>query len=657
MIWDIGKFILFILLVFLVPGSVLIKNSSNKYLLSTVFTSICVGLVAFTAASLLGGYLNFRHLNLLVTVLFFLFFIFTNKERLGTRVTPLVELIKKKHLCWLFAIILLGTVFQNNTTFRSGTIYDFGVGYWGPLARDGVWHEALTNELVAKFPPDNPGLSSERLVNYHYLYNLLVAETHKFSGISIPDLIYRLYPILFSILLGIGTYVLSIKLFKKRVVSLFAVFFAYFGSSFGWIVEYIRSGALGGESTFWANQPVSFNLNPPFAVSLVLLISLAYLFLQLKFKRKGIYLSFIMIGSLLIGFKVYAGLIFIGALAAISLEALIFKKRLLYLKLLIVILPLTFLIFALQSPFAGGLIEFRPFWFVDSMMDFGDRVGWLRISMARDAYFEEDRWIKYLSVESLSFAIFVIGNMGTRIIGLIPALGIWWKSLFKLNGFCLIFWMSLIAFALPLIFVQKGNPWNTIQFFYYFLYFSALFAGYSLYVISKKLPRNLGLICVVFILLVTPISSVGTFRSGFNPTPPASISGYEYEALKFLSNQKRGAVLTYPYKAGLREKFDEPFPLWAYSPSTYVSAVSGQPVFLEDIEQQTILQYDFKSRENQSVKFFTEADIAWSTRFLYGNAIEYVYIPEFFKLPKEEEAYPMIKIFENSEADLYRVVR
>ena len=186
----------------------------------------------------------------------------------------------------LAVLTILGVVFQGVAMFRSGWLYSYGVGYFGPLARDGVWHEALVNQLKLAIPPQNPGFAGTVLSNYHYFYDILVSKMSLLT-ISPQFLIYRLLPVIFSVLLGIGTYILAQRLFKNKTVSLFAVFFAYFASSFGWIVSIVKHQPLAGESAFWANQPVSMNLNPPYAISLVILI-FAIILLDIYLKKPNV---------------------------------------------------------------------------------------------------------------------------------------------------------------------------------------------------------------------------------------------------------------------------------------------------------------------------------------------------------------------------------
>ena len=468
----------------------------------------------------------------------------------------------------LTVLTILGVIFQGVSMFRSGWLYNYGVGYFGPLARDGVWHEALVGQLSKGVPPQNPGFAGQLLYNYHYLYDLLVSLIHNL-GISTNFLVYRFFPVVFSILLGIGTYKLVNLLFKDKKVALLAVFFAYFASSFGWVVNLIKGQQIGGESAFWANQPVSMNLNPPYAISLVIII-FSVILLDLYLKKpdflKGLILSIAF--GVLVGFKAYAGAICLSALFVLTLKKIFFDKNFSLLPVFI---------------FSAGIFGF---WGL------------------RKNYFKEDLHIFIFSLMAIS---------------IIPTL----------------------------IFVQKGNPWNVIQFFYYFLFFSGLYAANAL----KKSSISL----VVLVLLITPISSAATFRSWLYPQPPAYLPVSEYTALKYLSTQTDGIVLKHPFDRDLRGKFKDPYPLSVYADNSYVSAYSGKSVYIEDVEQQIILNTDYESRIKNADRFFDEKDLKWSSKFLKDNNIRYIYLPKIYQLPMAEEEYPMIKIFENDTVNIYKV--
>ncbi|KKQ96144.1 MAG: hypothetical protein UV74_C0004G0008 [Candidatus Woesebacteria bacterium GW2011_GWB1_43_14] len=76
-------------------------------------------------------------------------------------------------MIFLPLLILLGSIFQGVAMFRTSLVYSYGIGYWGPLARDGIWHEALIGQLTKSVFPENPGLAGVKLENYHYFYDLL----------------------------------------------------------------------------------------------------------------------------------------------------------------------------------------------------------------------------------------------------------------------------------------------------------------------------------------------------------------------------------------------------------------------------------------------------------------------------------------------------
>lgn len=529
--------------------------------------------------------------------------------------------------------------------FRSGWLYNYGVGYFGPLARDGVWHEALINQLKLALPPQNPGFAGTTLSNYHYFYDLLVAKISQFTFVSSSFLLYRFFPVIFSVLLGIGTYILAQRLFKNRIVSLYAVFFAYFASSFGWIVSLIKNQPIAGESAFWANQPVSMNLNPPYAISLIIII-FSIILLDSYLKKpdflKGLILS-IAFGSL-IGFKAYAGAIVIAALFALTLKRIFFDKSWSLTPIFIFSAGIFAAIYLTISHGAAGLIVFQPLWLIDTMIDAGDRVGIPNFTARRFAYLGGRKWFNFSVIEVISLAIFFLGNLGTRIISL-WGLG---KKFFKEDLHLFIFLMMGASVVPTLLFIQKGNPWNIIQFFYYFLYFAGLYAANSM----KKFP----VIFTVAIILITPISSIATFRSWLYPNPPAYLPVGEYQALNFLKLQPPGTVLKNPFNPSLRGNYKDPYTLAVYADNSYVTAYTGKAVFIEDIEQQIVLNTDYTGRLNEASRFFIEKDITWSKKFLKDENIRYIYLPKIYHLPMAEQEYPIKKIFENDTANIYKVL-
>lgn len=57
------------------------------------------------------------------------------------------------------------------------------------------------------------------------------------------------------------------------------------------------------------------------------------------------------------------------------------------------------------------------------------------------------------------------------------------------------------SFIIPTLFVQKGTAWNTIQFFYYFLFFSNIFFAQFITDLIKNKNKNIKNFSIVLIIL------------------------------------------------------------------------------------------------------------------------------------------------------------
>ena len=129
---------------------------------------------------------------------------------------------------------------------------------------------------------------------------------------------------------------------------------------------------------------------------------------------------------------------------------------------------------------SDGLSTFvwQPMWFLETLMSYSDRFGWERLYSAMTTYKMGHIWFKEILAYSLAFAIFILGNMGVRIIGFYYFLKVL-KNKIKIDEILVfITTILLMAIIIPMFLVQKGTPWNTIQFFYYYLFFFLNFCRY-----------------------------------------------------------------------------------------------------------------------------------------------------------------------------------
>ncbi|MCX6724712.1 MAG: hypothetical protein NTV20_01260, partial [Candidatus Shapirobacteria bacterium] len=488
---------------------------------------------------------------------------------------------------WFFGLMFFGIIVQSLTMIKSGLLSSFGMSFWGANGHDGIWHIALINELTRNFPPQNMVFAHFNLSNYHWFFNLTIAFFHKITFLPVLNLYFQIIPIVFAALLGILTFVLVKKISKNNLSSLLAVFFAFFGGSFGWLVTLFRHQGIGGESLFWANQSISILINPPFAFSLLLILwGLIVLYQYLEnFNHKKSWIRKIYLGlifGLIIGFKAYGGLIVLAGLAFAAFWELVFEKKTKTLIIFLIALAISLIIFLPNNKGASSLFVWSPLWFPRTMLTFTDRLGWLRLSDARQVYATTHQWLKWFLAEGLALFIFLIGNLGSRFIGSFKLLS-WLKNFRKINSWERMFLGCLLASLIaPLLFIQKGNPWNSLQFFYYFLFFSGLLTSFYLGEFLNKKTNWLKIIIILVVAGLTLPTTWGALKHYLPSRAPAKISFSELEGLDFLRKQPRGIVLTYPHDYQLREKAEAPKPLYIYETTAYVSAFTNKQTFLED---------------------------------------------------------------------------
>lgn len=558
------------------------------------------------------------------------------------------------------ALIIIGSLSWSLTMVKSGLTYSYGVGFWGPNGHDGVWHIALTQSLV-KGTWQMPIFAGETLKNYHIGFDLLLAMLNKFTLIPISTLYFQVLPPVLALSIGLFVYWFTFDWTKSGRSAFWATFFVYFGGGWGWLVTLVKTGQLGGESIFWSQQSVSTLVNPPFALSLALiLLGLIFLRTGLKTKDKRLLIAATFLFGILVQVKIYAGILVLIGLLSASIWRIAKRQGLTLVKIFTGALVISILIFSPVTENAAKTIIFKPFWFLETMFEFQDRVGWQKFGEAMINYKLAGNPFKGIPAYALAFLLFWFGNLGTRVVKEIKFI----KDLRNLKrlGYLDIFCYSIIfsGIIFPLLFIQSGTPWNTIQFMYYSLFFSGILAGIAggkyldshdttlLY--SNVVKR----IVVCGVIILTLPTTIGTLWYNYLPgRPPAKISTEELKALSFLSKEASGIVLTQPFDrdAANAAVDNPPRPLYLYESSAYVSAFSGKPTYLEDEVNLEITGYDWQERRQKEEEFFAKPDI----NFLVENRISYVYLLKNAPAVNNLENIGLKKILENSEIMIFKL--
>ena len=536
-------------------------------------------------------------------------------------------------------LILLGSLSWSLTMVKSGLLKDFGIGFWGPNGHDGVWHIALANSL-ARGSWEVPVFAGETLMNYHVGFDLLLAVLNKLTNVDIPVLYFQVIPPILAVLIGALTYKFAFIFRKSKTEAIWGSFFVYFGGSFGWLLTVIREGVIGGESIFWSSQAVSTLINPPFALSLVILL------LGLIHLKKPL-VSTLLFG-VLFEIKAYAGLLALFGLLAAGVYEFVKNRGLNVLKIFTGSVVMTLVLYLLLNRGSEGLMVWEPFWFLENLMS-PDKLNWPKLGEALVNWRLGNIYYKAAFGYLAAFALFIVGNLGTRLVSVFSLSK-------KINSLSVFIWaVILTGIAVPMFFLQKGTPWNTIQFFYYSLFFLAILSGMGIVKLNKLLKIPL---VYVVVLLVTLPTTFSTLYYHYLPSrPPAKISTEELKALDFLKNQPEGVVLTYPFDREAANKAADfpPRPLYLYESTAYVSAYANKPAFLEDEVNLDITGYDWSTRREEIVRFFSASDQNAAHRFLEDNNIKYVYLLKGQQVSLNFQELGAKKIFENNISLIYSV--
>jgi hypothetical protein len=606
-----------------------------------------VGFVLFTFVSYI---LIILHIPFLIIPITLLGIILISK--------PLVKTVKqlkiKFNLKTLLVIIVftLGIAGQLAVISPSGILKNGDLLFWSAHGHDGVWHIALMEEIKKGYPFQNPVFAGERLVNYHFFSDIAPAMVSKYLPISNMDLYFRIFPFIYSVFLGASAFYLTRKITNSFGASLWATVFTYFAGSFGYIVTYLKNKTIGGESIFWATQPQSSSGNPPQIVSNFLVLAALYFLITLLQKKnnRSVFAICVLLFGTISAFKIYAGVVLLGALAVVGIWQLIKDRsfQLILLTLLSGILA-AILYFPNASGSASFLI-FQPWWYIRTMIVEPSRLNLLDWELRRQTYIYEHNWKRVIFLEGLGFLIFFFGNLGTRFLGLWEFVKMLKNSL--KNNFNLIFILIIfLSFTLPLLFLQKGVASNTSQFLQYFVLLTGILAGIG----TSRITGRFKLLIPLLIILMIP-TQVSLLYEFYSRPAFAKISREEILALKFVkeNTSEKDVILTPPYNQYLNLGGVTPN-IWDWFDTSYVSALSSRRTYMDDYEQNDIMNYTWRGRMTIKENLFKEPNPNIFKAEVEKTEAQILYFPKAVHPTTDLTKTGLTKIFENSEVEIWKI--
>ena len=454
----------------------------------------------------------------------------------------------KLHITWktsnflTLIIILISVLTQNLVMFRGGMTTESGKLF--PSAHDTMWNLAVINELNFYYPPSNPAMIEVPLKNHHFFYHILLSDIHQITKISIIDLYFRIGPVFVSFLFSTSLYLVSSIFTKKTFVRSLSVFLGIFAGNFAYFVPLFLGSRFDWKgNTFFSDQPFDQIINPYSVIGFSMLLVSIYCIYKLMNKDREIQnnwglLCAVFIGGLY-GFKSFGGIIAIGAFILISVYLLIIQKK----KAILPIFCLTIAIFLFSffqiTDLGKAILNWAPGWLLTQLVG-GEKLNIPKLIQIESYYSAIHNYPGLLKIKSLELIIYIIGNLGIRLFGVLYIFWLILKNIHKDNArqmsLLYIIFVFLISFTIPLFFNLGQNAFNVIQFTPYSLVLSGLFTGLMFdslwnYYSSKNNKIIIWLFVIIVCGLAVPVNIKNIISKIENPNdliPNDEISAMDY---------------------------------------------------------------------------------------------------------------------------------
>jgi hypothetical protein len=150
------------------------------------------------------------------------------------------EMMFENYALWsgLIVMVTVGSAF-----YFSGRPTGGGLVFYGPMARDHIFHLALIGRLEYMLPPDNFVVAGFPFPGYHFFGDAALALFNWgfWQSGSIFDIYYRLYPGLLLFGIGFLAFWLPAKLCASRIAGAVGAAIILFGADFSWMLGLLQT--------------------------------------------------------------------------------------------------------------------------------------------------------------------------------------------------------------------------------------------------------------------------------------------------------------------------------------------------------------------------------------------------------------------------------
>lgn len=601
-------FILFIILFLLVPSlafsllSGTFKEEGNN--LINIGMLLIYGLVQLVLVALVLGILNvnFNWLWVLpVSSVFYLIFSLKTKN--------ITFLSRKRRLSFYGAItiltVFLGVVTQNTVMYKASISYQSGMTV--PSLHDTMWNLALTEELSHHFPPQHPGFSGKPLKNNHYFYPFFLSLINRLMGIDNFNLYYHMGPWFVSLVFGLGIYSVASIFIHDNIFRPLTVLLGYFSGSFAYFLPLFYGSQFNWQgNSFYSDQPFDQIINPYSVLGYAIVLYTIYAIYKFTSKtsrgNRGYMIIAAFLAGTLYGFKSFGGVIIISSMLFLFIWTFIFYKKHVVFNPTILSLVVFIPIFLYTTDLSKAGLKWIPGWILTEMVSSREKIylpQWVQIE---NFYRLQNNTLGLMKFKTAELAIYIIGNFGIRLIGLVYLLFLTTGLLFKKAkrqpldaGVILITLITVLSFSIPLLFNLGQSVHNIVQFTPYSLLMAAIMTGVALELIYRyfqKLDRKpVGIIVILLIIILAIPVNAKNIREKISSKNDL-IDQRELTALSYIksNSQPDDIILIDP------RQFDRD--------QMYVSALSGRRVFLASPDYVRQTADDPSQRLRQIADFF-----------------------------------------------------
>jgi len=637
-----GYFLLFCIALLLgvyIPGNLAVRKLKLPTCQS-VTLSFIAGIVFLSLQGYLFGYLNLRFLAYAYVGIITLIWLYKNKKKLFSFDAFKTKL---KFDGLFFFIMLLGVFGQVSGIWSMGLRFIDGIHFAGGNILDNNLELAITNELIHRFPPFEPGMYGVLLQNYHYWSHLFSAELIRIFHLPLVTTQYQFLTVFISILLGLSVISLSKALRLGNIFTRWLLFYLYFGADFTFGLLFIL-----GKSHYFdiksMENGAQFLFNLPRAFSIVIFFGgLNFLVIWLKNKTKFLAILCGTIFGAIIGFKIYVGIFTLAGLTFLTIYFLI-KKNYRFLFIPAIAFALAGIIYFPVNNNAGGLF-FTGFWRVNDFIVL-PQLGLSHFELAREIYASHQNYLKVYMLELFFLTLYLLNTFGTKILGLLQTRKSLSKIPLEINLFLIpSIFVSMIA---GLFFLQYTGGANTFNFIVNVLIIGSIYAALTVTYFVHKLPIVLRYIIIVIIIMLTiprwlnmTASNIGNYSKNYG----LLINNNQLYALNYLRIYTPLSSLVLASNT-IGNDYNSPYVCFLADRPTYYSGI------IDELEAHGI---NYKQRKSIVKNIFTSSDKTIVIKALEQSHINYLLLSnnDHFALESNSDIFSVI--FKNSNFRILKI--